>query len=278
MTRKTGRAGLILLLALALLVGLTVTVWAAWGSAWRGSLATAGEARLTATPTRTPRPATLTPKPGPVEPVIHAFTPIPAPIPSPTANPQAQKPQTVALTPYLAQVVAQYGMNPARRFIVVDPNRQRMTIWEPGQPTRELLISTGDEEQGYRTPAWYGLVGKYWGTFHAFGTYADEGWYLYDDPTGSILIHSAPYRLIDGKKHYEGLDALGNYPASHGCIRLLPEDARWFTSWKPQGAPIVILPKKIRSQLNRATGDRWWARPKVGGRRISAYFVVAPQE
>ena len=99
-----------------------------------------------------------------------------------------------------------------------------------------------------RTPAWYGLVGKYWGTFHAYGAYADEGWYLYDDPTGSILIHSAPYRLIDGKKHYEGLDALGNYPASHGCIRLRPEDAAWFTSWKPQGVPLAILPKQAETR------------------------------
>lgn len=243
-TRKTGRAGLILLLVLAVLAGLTVTVWATWGSAWRGSLRAAGEARLTATPTRTPRPVTRTPKRGPIEPVILAFTATPVPTSAPTAEPTAQKPKPDALPPYLAQVVAQYGMNPARRFIIIDPNSQRMTVWEPGQPTRELPISTGDEEQGYRTPAWYGLVGKYWGTFHAFGAYADEGWYLYDDPTGSILIHSAPYELIDGKKHYEDLDALGNYPASHGCIRLLPEDARWFTAWKPQGVPLVILPKK----------------------------------
>jgi hypothetical protein len=243
-TRKTGRAGLILLLVLALLAGLTVTVWAAWGGAWRGSLVAAVEARLTATPTRTPRPATLTPKPGPIEPVIRAWTPTPAPTASPTASPQSPKPKADVLTPYLAEVVAKYGMNPARRFIVVDPNNQRMTIWEPGHALRELPISTGDEDQGYRTPAWYGLVGKYWGTFHAYGTYADEGWYLYDDPTGSILIHSAPYRLSNGKKQYEGLDALGNYPASHGCIRLLPEDARWFTTWKPQGVPLVVLPKK----------------------------------
>jgi lipoprotein-anchoring transpeptidase ErfK/SrfK len=58
------------------------------------------------------------------------------------------------------------------------------------------------------------------------------------------LIHSAPYRLVDGKKVYEDLDALGNYPASHGCIRLAPEDAAWFTAWKPQGAPLVVLPRK----------------------------------
>lgn len=242
-SRNTGRAGVILLLALALLIGLTVTVWAAWGATWRASWHASLQARLTATPTRTPRPTATVHSRAAIEPVIVPFTPTPTASPTPpSADGPVEQPAS-ALSPYLARIVAQYGMDPARRFIVVDPNRQRMTIWEPGQLTRELPISTGDEEQGYRTPAWYGLVGKYWGTFHAFGTYADEGWFLYNDPTGSILIHSAPYRLVDGKKHYEELDALGNYPASHGCIRLLPEDAVWFTAWQPQGVPLVILPK-----------------------------------
>ncbi len=239
-TRNTGRAGLILLLALGLLIALTVTVWAAWGSSWRGGLGAALDTRLTATATatRTPRPVILAQKRGSVEPIIVEFTPTPLPTAATVLQPQA-----ATMSPYLSQVVAQYGMDPGRRFIVIDPNKQRMTIWEPGKAARESPISTGDEDQGYRTPTWYGLVGRYWGTFHAFGTYADDGWYLYDDPTGSILIHSAPYRLEDGKKVYEDLDALGNYPASHGCIRLSPEDARWFTAWKPQGVPLVILPK-----------------------------------
>ncbi len=144
---------------------------------------------------------------------------------------------------YLAEIVAQYGMDPARRFIVVDQDHQKMTIWDPGspQPVRELPVSTADVAQGYRTPAWYGLVGQYWGTFFAYGTYADEGWYLYDDYDGSVLIHSAPYTWVDGKKVYEELDALGKYPASHGCVRLTPEDAAWFTAWRPQGVPLVIL-------------------------------------
>jgi lipoprotein-anchoring transpeptidase ErfK/SrfK len=242
--RKPSRAIIILVSIVLVLAALSATVWAAWGTARLGGRGAASEARLTPTPTRTPRPVTVTPRRGSVEPAIVAFTATPVPTAAATAAPALPKPASAMLSPYLSQVVAKYGMDPSRRFIVVDPNTQRMTIWEPGKATRELPISTGDEDQGYRTPAWYGLVGKYWGTFHAFGTYADEGWYLYDDPTGSILIHSAPYELVDGKKVYEDLDALGNYPASHGCIRLTPDDARWFSGWKPQGVPLVILPKK----------------------------------
>jgi lipoprotein-anchoring transpeptidase ErfK/SrfK len=133
-------------------------------------------------------------------------------------------------------------MDPARRFVVVDLASQQMIAWEPGQPPRMMPVSTGDETRGYRTLAWYGLVGDYWGTFNSFGVYADEGWYLFED-AGTILIHGAPYRLENGKKVYEEIGALGAYPASRGCIRLSPEDAAWFTAWKPQGVPIVILPK-----------------------------------
>ena len=119
-----------------------------------------------------------------------------------------------------------------------------MFVWDPAAeaPLRELPVSTGDESRGYRTPPWYGLVGKYEGTFQSFGVYADEGWYLFEDH-GKILIHGAPYKLVDGQKVYEDMEALGAYPASHGCIRLVPEDAAWFTEWNPQGVPLVILPK-----------------------------------
>jgi lipoprotein-anchoring transpeptidase ErfK/SrfK len=142
----------------------------------------------------------------------------------------------------LTEVVKQYGIDPSRRFIVVNAATQQMIIWEPDRPVREIPVSTGDESRGYRTPAWYGLVGRYVGTFQAHGVYADEGWYLFED-AGSILIHSAPYKRMDGVKVYEDMEALGSYPASRGCIRLRPEDALWFTEWDPKGVPLVILPR-----------------------------------
>jgi hypothetical protein len=205
------------------------------------SLASTRSAVATATPTRTPRPSLPPAQLNLADPRIVApgatATPTPTPMPTPGAEADA-----TALSPFLQSVVARYQMDVARRFIVVDTDRQRMLIWDPGHPIHDIPVSTGDEARGFRTPAWYGLVGKYWGTFQSFGTYADEGWFLYDALGGSILIHGAPYVLVDGAKAYEDLGALGNYPASRGCIRLRPEDARWFTGWRPQGTPIVILP------------------------------------
>ncbi len=243
------RAGVVVGLALVLLIALSATVGAGWGAPWRGGLAAILQAGATATPTRTPRPATPAPVRTVVEPSVIAFTATPRP--SPTALPPTPAPQvTPSLLPAdLAAVAARYGIDPTRRFVVIDLKTQQMTLWDPaagplmdGQSLRRLPVSTGDESRGYRTPAWYGLIGDYWGTFHSAGVYADEGWYLHED-NGANLIHGAPYTLVNGQKVYEEMDAIGSYPASHGCVRLRPEDARWFTQWRPQGVPLVILPK-----------------------------------
>lgn len=243
LTRTSRRTLLVLILAASILIALAGIVWAASGSIglrWRGLFPAAG-ATATATPTRTPRPVIATPQPVAVDLSIV----VPTATLQPTAAPTIVIPAATSepLTPYLIEVVKRYGMDMARRFIVIDLASQTMTVWDPGQPTRHMPVSTGDESRGYRTLAWYGLVGDYWGTFQVSGVYADEGWYLFED-AGHILIHSTPYRRVDGQKVYEGLDALGAYPASKGCIRLTPEDAAWFTTWNPQGVPIVILPKE----------------------------------
>ncbi len=243
-SRASRRTSLVLALALLIMILLAGTVWAAWGGLaaplYRGLFALRTDVEATATPTRTPRPVTATPVPAAVDLAIV----FPTATPLPTATLLATPPPDDAdsLPGWLAEVVASYGMEPDRRFIVVDLASQQMFVWDPGQPLRVMPVSTGDESRGYRTLAWYGLVGEYWGTFNSFGVYADEGWYLFED-AGTILIHGSPYRVVDGEKVYEDMGALGAYPASRGCIRLTPEDARWFTEWQPQGVPIVILPK-----------------------------------
>jgi lipoprotein-anchoring transpeptidase ErfK/SrfK len=125
------------------------------------------------------------------------------------------------------------------RHIVVDQDEQLMHVFEGGVEIRTIPVSTGKPSPTTKTPAWSGAVGEYWGTFFAFGVHVDDAWFLFKS-LGSILIHSVPYVYEDGKKVYQDLEALGKHPASHGCIRLHPDDARWFTEWKPQGVPIVI--------------------------------------
>ena len=114
-----------------------------------------------------------------------------------------------------------------------------MYVFEDGQLVRDIPCSTGLADSDKYTPAWSGQIGEYWGTFYAFDVYADEAWYLYKS-AGSILIHGLPYTLQNGYKVYQDRNALGVRPASHGCIRISPEDAEWFTAWEPEGVSITV--------------------------------------
>jgi len=127
------------------------------------------------------------------------------------------------------------------RFVYVHQGTQLVHIYENGIETRRMACSTGLPDPQMNTPAWEGVVGEYWGTFFAYDVYADEAWYLFKS-LGSILIHSSPYTLENDVKVYQDMEILGVRPASHGCIRLSPEDALWFTEWGPEGVPIVITP------------------------------------
>ena len=221
---------------------------------WTGSLLLApvvsGNDAATPTPTKTPvtagtgaqTPAAFSENKG----LIPTFTPIPSPtIVTPTPQPVATS-SIDASTPVPAWVVdlaQKRGVNPQGRYIVVDQDNQAMNVIDQGQLARILPITTGDPQWGWDTPAWFGVVGDYWGTFQGRGgVLADDGWWLFKRG-GNFLIHGLPYILDDqGHKQYKGVDELGATPASRGCIRLAPDDARWFTAWHPKGVPIIILP------------------------------------
>lgn len=249
-----------LLLIVVLLVATTAIGFYAQAST--GSSAPAGlfglrlpwkaEVRLTATATKTPAAvpaATATPTPLQQLPTL---TPSATPTESsPLAEPASVQPTDLPPTstppPPLSQklsgVAREHGIDLGGRFVVVDQNQQRMHVIEDGVEVRTLPVSTGDPDNQFPTPAWSGVIGDYWGSFSAAGVWGDNAWYLFElSGGGTILIHSAPYVVQDGVKVYQELDAVGFYPASRGCIRLLPQDAQWFSDWQPKGVPIVILP------------------------------------
>jgi lipoprotein-anchoring transpeptidase ErfK/SrfK len=169
---------------------------------------------------------------------------------SPTLVPSASATNTATTTP-TSTVTQTPTPEPTRtpgpeatykRLIVVDQDVQTMYVYENGEQIRRIPVSTGKPDQvETMTPAWEGEVGRYVGTFFAFDVWADDAWYLFDH-YGSMLIHSAPYIKENEHKVYQELELLGVRPASHGCIRLPPEDSEWFTAWEPQGAYVIILP------------------------------------
>jgi lipoprotein-anchoring transpeptidase ErfK/SrfK len=226
-------------------LGLALTVWL--GSLVVGAGGASG-AIGTPTPTKTPLPAqqeTETAANALVLAPLPTITPIPTPMPTPGPAPIAL-PAPVAEPPaaWVEAIARAHGLDADDSFIVVDQNNQQMHVVEGGRLARILPVTTGDPRYGWTTPAWSGVIGDYWGTFQGRGgVWADEGWFLFDRPGGSFLIHSLPYtQTANGEKVYKGAGDLGAWPASNGCIRLAPADAAWFSSRDPQGLFIIILP------------------------------------
>jgi len=173
-------------------------------------------------------------------------TATPAPSPTLTLSPTATTSPTPTVTPVPSPTPTPGPEAHYERFILISQNTQTMYVYENGVKIRTIPVSTGmPDSEEYHTPAWEGEVGRYVGTFFSFGTYADNAWYLFYH-YGSMLIHGAPYVLEDGVKIYQDLDALGVRPLSHGCIRLPPEEAQWFTDWGPQGAHVIIEPLTVK--------------------------------
>lgn len=119
-----------------------------------------------------------------------------------------------------------------------------MHAYEDSIKIRAIPVSTGMPIANAFTPAWQGSVGRYWGggPFRNSDLWSDYMWYLFPGAQGSILIHSVPYTRSGALKLYDRLDALGVEPASHGCVRISPEDAEWLQTWDPVGVLIEITP------------------------------------
>ncbi len=187
----------------------------------------------TASPMASPSPlamATQTPSP------TVTATPTVPPTATPTLEPTLTATATISPTPWPFDTRADLP-----RYIYIDQATQHMFVFEHGILVRDIPCSTGLPGDNTFTEAWSGEVGEYWGTFFAYGVYADEAWHLFKSQ-GNILIHSLPYTITEttGDRIYYDRDALGVRPASHGCIRISPEDARWFTQWGPEGVPITV--------------------------------------
>ena len=219
------------------------------GAAWSVSLLSESAVlAMSATPTPTKTP-------GFSRAILHTPTirlslpPLPTATPTPDSNllalstSPAKEPSLSAPPEFILAVAKQYGLNPLGDYLVVDQDSQQLYVVEKGHLLKTMAATTGDPAKGWETPSWFGVVGEYWGTFQGLGgVMADEGWWLFQRG-GNFLIHGLPYRLNEqGEKVYVGRDDLGAAPASRGCIRLSPEDARWLTAWNPQGKPIIILP------------------------------------
>jgi lipoprotein-anchoring transpeptidase ErfK/SrfK len=118
--------------------------------------------------------------------------------------------------------------------IEIDLVRQRLIVFHKDEVLKELVCSGGAPESPtplgeYSTTqkieyAWverFGVGAYYWIRF-------------FED----YLIHSVPFDE-NGEMIVEEFEKLGN-PASHGCIRLRLEEAKWLYETLPLGVKVVI--------------------------------------
>jgi hypothetical protein len=121
----------------------------------------------------------------------------------------------VASTGSAAQVpVSESQGNGSTILVTIDKSRQRMTVVLDGVPKYEWPVSTG--KAGYSTPS-----GKY------TATSMNEIWYS-KEWDNAPMPHSVFFRK-DGYAIHGSLEVrnLGR-PASHGCVRISPENAATF--------------------------------------------------
>lgn len=130
----------------------------------------------------------------------------------------------------------EYIAEPEHLSIDVDVSMQTVKVYQDGEVIREMIASTGVE--GHETPlgtfevqnrglwffnAKYGQGAKYWVSFKDWGIYLFHS--LAMDENGEIIEEEA--------------EKLGQ-PASHGCIRLQVEDAKWIYDNIPEGTTVSI--------------------------------------
>lgn len=236
----------------ATIVALIVTVIVVWGvglgaalrpgpTASQGSTANTPGAEASSAPAAATSPlsrVTVAPSPTPAS-DAQSHGEIPTPSPTATATPV---PSPTAI-PIPSPLPVHTPTIPATgRFLLVNQDEQMMHVYENGIEIHTIPVSTGAPVANAFTPAWRGVVGRYWGggPFRDTNLWADHMWYLFPGAEGSILIHSVPYVRSGDMKIYDRPDALGVRPASHGCVRISPEDAEWLKAWDPVGVPIEI--------------------------------------
>ena len=133
-----------------------------------------------------------------------------------------------ALKPYLLKVsvadqrVYAYGL---------DDNNQYTDL------VRTMKCSTG--KQGTPTPTGTFMnstgPGARWHYFKKFDCWAQYAYYI----QGDIMFHSVLYGSQGGSPTRSSVNALGRR-ASHGCVRLSVEDAKWIWSNCPKNTKVIV--------------------------------------
>ena len=139
-------------------------------------------------------------------------------------------------------VATEEYVNPYKIYVDISDQRVYVFQWDGsgyGIPLKKFICSTGLKGKETETPTGTFSAGGPSGTgqryyFKKYNCYAKWGYFI----VGGIMFHSVTYNKK--KKLIEGSRSNLGRRASHGCIRLEIENAKWIYDNCPAGTTVVI--------------------------------------
>lgn len=159
-----------------------------------------------------------------------------APAPS-SASPESRAESTASVPKTESRIENQVSLKDAAKPVNIKVNLtdQMVVVYDAkGRVVQNFVCSTGKE--GSDTPAGTYTVKQRGESFYS--KQYQEGAYYWTQFQGDFLFHSVPF---DKNRNMEPEEAakLGS-KASHGCVRLALENAKWIYDNIPKGTKVVI--------------------------------------
>ncbi len=120
-------------------------------------------------------------------------------------------------------------------WVEVDLSGTHLVIVRRGNEPIKVMLASGGAPGRETPPGIYHIVNR---GLQFFSYKYGEGAIFWVRFMDNYLFHSIP-RDSDWRLKEEELDKLGG-PASHGCVRLKDEDAKWFYENVPDGTMVII--------------------------------------
>ncbi len=159
----------------------------------------------------------------------------------------------ICLTVTALPIMGATALASAKYYITVDITNQIVTVYHNGNTSesgivRQMICSTGRNATPTPTGTYSLPSKKYaqdrteWYYFSEFNCYAKWATRI----TGGILFHSVLYSASKKGPTKSSVNALGSQ-ASHGCVRLRVDDAKWIAQNCPVGTKCRIYKSGARN-------------------------------
>lgn len=158
-------------------------------------------------------------------------TPSPAVTPTPSANSGSKNQQSV---------LSDKAASSTKYVILVDISDQKVYVYKSGKVIRTIICSTGIPGKDTETPVGNFKINKYRGTFfyNSDASVKEGAKYWVGFIGANFLFHSVPTDK-NGNILQDEAAKLGT-PASHGCVRMSMDNAKWFYETIPVGSNVFI--------------------------------------